>query len=124
MFRSVYRTGEYRANGTYGGFNRFLSRKESKPTNVAAADPAQKKLVDGDEQVQSNGNVSNKSADKEQEICMSRLDPPKFANGTTDATKQQSAKNDVAPFEKLSPRSLRIASEKPNAVQQSDAFFV
>ena len=118
VFRSVYRTGEYRANGTYGGFNRFLSRKE------AGADPAQKNLLDGDEQVQSNCSVSNKSADKEQEICMSRLDPPKFANGTTDATKQQSAKNDVAPFEKLSPRSLRIASEKPNAVQQSDASFV
>lgn len=68
VFQSVNR--EYLAKGTFGSFNRFLARKENKPTNIYEL--AKKKRVDEDEQVQSN------KQDKEQEICLIRFDPPKF----------------------------------------------
>lgn len=81
----------------------------------------------------SNSGLPDKQ-DKEQEICLCRLDAPqqqpaKYAGvdsrGATDVTRLQLSKNGAAQFEKLSPESLRNASEKPNpSVQQSDPFFV
>ena len=63
-------------------FNRFLTRKENKSTNIS--DLAKRKLVD---EVQSNGNPSN---NPDKEICLISFDPPKIAysNGVIDATKQ------------------------------------
>ena len=78
---------KYFANATNDGYTRFLPSNENESTDVIGADPTERKLVDGDEQVQSNGKLSNKS---DKEICLSRLDPSKFANSNsvTDSTKE------------------------------------